>query len=171
MDLYITRLVIGNTDNEIFCGIGKTLAGAIKALEECIPGPINLANLSTAPTGIICRWIDYPNTYIWFKIHNNPTFNGDTAWVITKRNEGQMTERVFALFDSKDKAIEFIEQQVDEPMYTFKEKYYHMSLKCFFQVELLSKYLNVSEVILMLIYSKSMYFLYIYLSIQEQQKI
>ena len=123
MDLYITRLVIGNTDNEIFCGIGKTLAGAIKALEECIPGPINLANLSTAPTGIICRWIDYPNTYIWFKIHNNPTFNGDTAWVITKRNEGQMTERVFALFDSKDKAIEFIEQQVDEPMYTFKEKY------------------------------------------------
>lgn len=122
MDLYITRLVIGNTDNEIFCGIGKTFAGAVKALRQCIPQPINHEVLSTAPTGIICRWTDNPNTYIWFKIHKHPTFNSDTAWVITKRNDGQMTERLFALFDSKDKAIKFIEQQVDEPMYTFKEK-------------------------------------------------
>ena len=122
MDLYITKLVVGSTDNEIFCGISKTFSGAIKLLKELIPSPINYETLSKAPTGIVCRWIDHPNTYICFEIHKHPTLNDNTMWVVTERNEGRMTERICRLYDSEEKALEFIEHNVDEPAYTFRAK-------------------------------------------------
>ena len=115
--LHIVKLVIGDVDNVAFCGLAWSVKGVAKILSEALPCSPNLEQLSWSPTGLLCRWKDHDHVYIHIENMKRPTFEGDIGWVVTKRNEGRMTERIWAVFDSKEKAIEFIERQVDEPMF------------------------------------------------------
>jgi hypothetical protein len=120
--LHIVKLVIGDVDNVAFCGLAWSVKGVAKILSYTFPEAPNLEQLSWSPTGLLCRWKDHDHVYIHIDNMKRPAFEGDIGWVVTKRNEGRMTERIWAVFDSKQKAIEYIERQVDEPMFTFKEK-------------------------------------------------
>lgn len=122
MYLHIVKLIIGNTDNVAFCGLARSVEGIAKVLVDTFAEAPNMEKLSWSPTGLLCRWKDHENVYIHIDNMKRDDFVGDIGWVVTKRNVGKMTERIWAVFDSKDKAFEFVQRSVDEPVFTFKEK-------------------------------------------------
>lgn len=122
MYLHIVKLIISDTDNVAFCGLARSVTGVAKVIADTFGMAPDLERLSWSPTGLLCRWKGHENVYVHIDNMKRDDFNGNTGWVVTKRNEGRMTERIWAVCDSKDKAEEFVRRCVEDPVFTFKEK-------------------------------------------------
>lgn len=122
MNLHIVTMIFGTTDRVVFCGLSRTFDGAVNVLRTVLPKKSNLSKLTWSPTGTLWRWNDHPSVYIRIEVMKRLSFKGNTGWVVTKRNEGQMTESIFAVFDDKDRAFDFVNRMVDEPVYAFRKK-------------------------------------------------
>lgn len=121
MNFYIVKLVF-SIDSIAFCGVSSTFEGCMKILRQVFPSPTNLEQVTFSPNGLMYRWKGHPRIYVHIDIRNSEYFSGDTAYVITKRNQHNMTECMYAIFDNEQKAREFIERHVDDPTYTSRGK-------------------------------------------------
>lgn len=120
--IYIVNMVIRYTENNVFLGLSRTFDGCLDILRDHFPAQTNLEKLSHSPTGIMYRVKGKPELYIHIYAKNRCDFDGDKGWVVCKRREGTMTENVYAIFNNKEDMQKFVEANIDEPTYTFREK-------------------------------------------------
>lgn len=125
MELHIIKLIRGSIDNGIFCGITYSAKGAAKIM-SFVSGkkPIDQHHAINTAAGLFIKIRQCDNTF--FHIGNITSDSLDIkdgkCWVITEKIEGYSGEKVRAVTDSKLKALTYVEHEVEEPYFRFKDK-------------------------------------------------
>lgn len=118
-ELYIISVIFGNTDNVAYCGLSSTISGISRVLEKAFPKPTDMNMVACTPSRVLWKWENH--CFICVDIMRRATIP-NTCYVITKRNDGKLTESIHAVFGSEEDAESFIERCVDEPVRTVRDK-------------------------------------------------
>ena len=122
MDLCIVKIVYGHINNTVFCGLARSITGALNVIKEVYPKSIDGKIESYSSTRMIILLDKDKKVYALIELEKRDVIN-NVEWVVTKRNnEGYVSDTVWGVFDTKNKAEAFVDQNVEDPIRTIREK-------------------------------------------------